>query len=70
MKRVLATCGAVVAFGAIAIAPSAASASKLNALRACESGHAARCLGPNVAKGGQACLEARGGPPARCPRPG
>ena len=70
MKRVAATCGAVVALGAVAIAPSAASASKLNALRACESGHAARCPGPNLTKGGQACERARGGPPARCPRPG
>jgi hypothetical protein len=68
MKRVLATCGAVVAFGAVAIVPTA-SASKTNALRACESGHAARCLGPNVAKGGQACLKAKRAP-ARCPRPG
>jgi len=70
MRRVMATCAAVVALGAVAIAPSTAFADKGNALRACErsDGKAARCLGEGLEKGGQACFSSKGNA-ARCPGP-
>jgi hypothetical protein len=68
MRRVLATCVAIAALGAVAIAPSAASAGPTQGAQACESskGNAARCPGKNLLRGGKACLASKG-KAARCP---